>query len=191
MKIVIDGNIGCGKSTVMRRLNEEIRIPIFLEPLHKWDKLLTLFYQNPDKWAFPFNLEVVHSFYMWKNINGPTLVERSPVSCREVFTQLNYESGHMHSLELEVFDKIYKELSWNPDVLIYIATDPTVCVNRMKQRARECEKEVPLDYIQRIHKKYETMIANASFPVHIVNGNQEADQVFQDVKRIVESHYPS
>jgi deoxyadenosine/deoxycytidine kinase len=186
MKIVIDGNIGCGKSTVMTRLNKRMGIPIVLEPLQKWDKLLSLFYQNPNKWAFPFNLEVIHSFCQWKHIDYPVLIERSPVSCREVFTQLNYESGHMHDLELEVFDKVYKELSWEPDVLLYIRTDPSVCVQRMKERARECEKEVSIDYINEIHKKYETMIQNAGFKVHIIDGNQDGDTVFEEIRTIVE-----
>lgn len=188
MKIVVDGNIGCGKTTVIKRLNDDIRIPIFLEPLHKWNDLLTRFYENPSKWAFPFNLEVMTSFHEWKNNMFPAIYERSPLSCRKVFTQLNYETGHMHQLELMVFDKIYKELCWNPDALIYIRTDPDICASRMRERARECEKDVPLEYIQKVHEKYEDMIASvhpSNMKVFVVNGNRDKNEVYEEVKSIV------
>jgi thymidine kinase len=186
MKVVIDGNIGCGKTTLIKRLNDDIRIPIFLEPLHKWNDLLTLFYDDPKKWAFPFNLEVITSFHEWKSNAFPAIYERSPLSCRKVFTQLNVEMGHMHTLELGVFDKIYKELSWMPDVLIYIRTDPQTCSQRMQERARECEKHVPLDYIQSIHTKYEMMVKEITTPTYVVDGNQSKDKVYEDVKKIVQ-----
>ena len=191
MKIIVDGNIGCGKTTVIKRLNDDIRIPIFLEPLHKWNELLTRFYENPSKWAFPFNLEVMTSFHEWKNNTFPAIYERSPLSCREVFTQLNHEMGHMHHLELSVFDKIYKELSWNPDALIYIRTDPDICASRMHERARACEKDVPLEYIKKVHQKYEDMIESVhssnNMKVFIVNGNRDKNEVYEEVKAIVSS----
>ena len=107
MKIVIDGNIGCGKTTLIKTLNDEYRLPIFLEPLHKWDTLLSCFYKDPYKWAFPFNLEVLTSFHEWKANEFSAIYERSPMSCRHVFTELNHEMGHIHPEELKIFDKIW------------------------------------------------------------------------------------
>jgi deoxyadenosine/deoxycytidine kinase len=97
----------------------------------------------------------------------------------------------MHKLELAVFDKVYKELMWNPDVLIYIRTNPEVCEMRMKERARECEKNIPLSYIQSVHEKYEKMIetelVKIETKVFIVDGNLNKDVVYEQVKNIVES----
>lgn len=191
MKISIDGNIGCGKTSVMKRLNDELRIPIFLEPLQRWHEFLTLFYQDPNKWALPFNLEVLNSFHDWKQNQFPALYERSPLSCRHVFAQLNHESNHIHALEMKVFDKIYKELGWYPDVIIYIQTDPTTAMARMQKRARECESQVSLDYIQKVHDKYQDLFKSsngkytASTTIHIIDGNQDAHKVFEDVKKLV------
>lgn len=189
MKIAIEGNIGCGKTTVIKSLNDSIRIPIFLEPLHKWNEMLTLFYKDPAKWAFPFNLEVISSFHEWKNNTFPAIYERSPLSCRHVFTQLNHDTGHIHELELSVFDKIYKELAWKPEAIIYIRTDPNICSNRMAERARECEKELPIEYIQMVHDKYEDMIRNKTdgIIVFIVDGNNSREEVFKQVESIVMS----
>lgn len=191
-RIVIDGNIGCGKTTVIKELNNETRIPIFLEPLHKWNDLLTLFYEDHSKWAFTFNLEVMTSFHEWKDNSFLALYERSPLSCRHVFTQLNYENKHMHALELQVFDKIYKELKWDPEVLVYIRTDPDVCYLRMKERARCCEMGVSHDYIVSVHEKYEALVSNTdvmrNIDLHIVDGNQDKKKVYEDVQKIVSQY---
>lgn len=191
-RIVVDGNIGCGKTTVIKEMNNTTRIPIFLEPLHKWNELLALFYDDPNKWAFPFNLEVMTTFNEWKDNSFAAVYERSPLSCRYVFTQLNHEHHHMHDLELKVFDKIYKELKWDPEVLIYIRTDPDICVQRMKERARCCESNVSLDYIRDVHRKYEDLVCNAELMagicLHIVDGDQNKEKVFEDVKKIVEQY---
>lgn len=187
MKISIDGNIGCGKTTVIQKINDKMRIPIFLEPLHKWHDLLQLFYENPQKWAFPFNLEVMTSFHEWKNNTFPAIYERSPLSCRHVFTELNHANGHLHKLELQIFDKIFKELSWNPDVLIYIKTDPSICMKRMQERGRQCEQGVSSEYIQAIHDKYEQLVSeiNSNIHLHVVDGNQNKEKVVDDVKNII------
>ena len=210
MKIVIDGNIGCGKTTVIQRLNDEFRIPIFLEPLHKWHEYLTEFYKDPKKWAFPFNLEVLMTFNQWIGNGFPAIYERSPLSCRYVFTEQNFESGHVHPLELNIFSKLYKKLSWSPDVLIYINTDPNVCYERMQTRARDCESHVSLDYLTNIHNKYTNLVAccdpaaripfrSVSAPIgirfnvpklHIIDGNKDKEEVYQEIAAIVRGYVP-
>ena len=187
MKIVIDGNIGCGKSTVIKKLNDDFRIPIFLEPLHKWDTLLSLFYDDPSKWAFPFNLQVLTDFHEWRNNNFPAIYERSPLSCRYVFTQLNHEMGHVHPEELKIFDKIFNELIWTPDICIYIKTDPQICMDRMTSRGRTCEKKVPLDYLEKVHDKYQELASKYASRIHIIDGNRDSQLVYDDVVTIIKS----
>lgn len=197
MKIVICGNIGCGKSTLIRAINDNIRVPIFLEPLHKWQNLMTLFYQDPNKYAFSFNLEVLTSFHEWKNNKFPAIYERCPLCCRHVFTQINHEDGHIHPYEMEVFDRIFKELSWTPDVIIYIRTDPDICSERMQRRGRDCEKSVPLDYLQKIHDKYESLIECLSSvnmhdtnppKIHVIEGNKTEKEVYYDAMNALSNY---
>lgn len=192
MKIVIDGNIGCGKTTVIKRINDEIRIPIFLEPLQKWNEYLTSFYEDPKKWAFPFNLEVLMTFYEWRFNMFPAIYERCPLSSRYIFTELNYDLGHLHKLELSTFDKIFKEIKWCPTVFIYIRTDPLVCSARMKERGRSCETGVSDEYINAVHEKYEKLVQNndvmKGINIHIVDGNQEKDKVFDDICNILKNY---
>ena len=52
MKVVFDGNIGCGKSSILKMIqnNNPIEMNVYNEPLHDWSKWLTLFYSDMKKY---------------------------------------------------------------------------------------------------------------------------------------------
>jgi deoxyadenosine/deoxycytidine kinase len=189
MKISIEGNIASGKSTIISCLQESTRLPVFLEPIGQWS-FLQYFYQDTSRWGFAFNLEVLYNMHKFKHNNYPAIYERTPNTCRYVFTQLQYEENTMTKEELVLFDKIYKEFSWDQDVLIYLKTDPSECYNRMKNRNRKCEDTVPLDYLQKVDDKHNDMIKYLSeykkeMKIFIIDANRKTDLVFDDVMEIV------
>ena len=202
MKISIEGNIGSGKSSILSRLCQEARIPVFMEPVDDWKEWLGLFYSDPSRWGMAFNTKVLLSFSDWKDINFKSVYERSPISNRHVFSQLQHESGCMTKLELEMFSKIYYQLAWVPDVIIYLRTEPSVSMSRMNNRGRECEKNVDINYMAAVHEKYEAMLNGVDYlakqyttdikqqackrddsmcKVIMVDGNKSHDDVYQDV----------
>jgi deoxyadenosine/deoxycytidine kinase len=206
-KIAIEGNIGCGKTTLMSRLCQETRLPIFLEPVDEWKDWLTLFYSDPSRWGMSFNINVLLTFNKWKNNNFTSIYERSPISNRFVFSQLQHDNNNMKDVELKMFERVYDKLAWTPDVIIYIRTDPEVSMTRMQERARQCEDAVPLEYITSVHNKYEEILNNKPYDEHNcyldakfttsdkekcriiqVDGNKSADEVYQDVKQWVEAY---
>jgi deoxyadenosine/deoxycytidine kinase len=199
MKIAIEANIGCGKTTLLNTINKNHpKLPIFLEPVDTdWKEGLDMFYKDNERWGFAFNLTVLktyHGFYTKDNNTPLSLYERSPLSCYHVFSKLQFEAGRMTDYEHNLFDYIYKSMSWTPDVVIYIQTPPEVCFERMNNRGRECESGVPLEYLQSVHNKYEQLVnhlsttAQDTTTVHIVNGNQPMESVYNDVMKIVTSY---
>ena len=190
MKIVIEGNIGCGKTSVMRKIHEATRLPMFLEPVDEWANWLDLFYKDPRRWGFTFNVNVLLTFNRWRNVDCLALYERSPMSCREVFTNLQYTNGDVNKMEIELFDTLYSQLKWKPNVVIYLRVDPSICMDRMNQRGRSCESSVPLDYLQAVHDNYEQMIEKAKkegITVYVIDASQTADDVFKNVLNIITS----
>lgn len=194
MKIVIDSNIGGGKSTLITHIGNNTRIPIFLEPVNRWSEYLDEFYKDPKKWALAFNLNVLCSYSDWTNNHFDSIYERSPYTCRHVFTQLQHDNGDLHPLELKVFDKIFKELSWKPDVIIYIKTDPQICYERMNKRGRDCEKTVNLEYLVQIDEMYEKYIEREvkdESKIYKVDGNRSEELVYADVMKIINKLIPN
>lgn len=189
MKISIEGGIACGKSTLLNSLQQKTRLPVFLEPIGTWT-FLDKFYQDQKRWGFTFNLQVIMSMFKWKNNNYNSLYERSPLSCRHVFTQLQYESGYITPDELELFDSAIPTFSWDQDVIIYIRTTPDVCFDRMHKRNRDCEEGVSLTYLQDLHNKHESMMKlveeqKKNIKTFVVDGNKSPDLVYNEVYNIL------
>lgn len=190
MKIAIVGNIGIGKSTVIQKLSQSTRLPIFLEPVDDWKEWLHLFYEDNQRWGFSFNINVLMSFHQWKNNQFKAIYERSPMCCRYVFTQLQYDKGFLTELEMQLFNKIYNEVAWEPDVVIYLKASPETCMERMNQRGRECESNVELAYIETIHRLYEKMMdacQSKGKRVIVVDAEQTSDVVFSQVEDAIRS----
>ena len=183
MKIVIEGNIGSGKSTILKKIEEETRIPIFLEPIRLWT-FLEDFYDDIPRWSFAFSVQILMCFQKWKNNEFDGLYERSPTSCRHIFTQMHRDNDTMTQKELDLFDKLYELFSWKSDHTIYVRTDPHVCFERMKKRNRSCENDVPLSYLSEVHEKHESVLSIVP-NVHIVDGNKDIEDVYNDVLAIV------
>lgn len=193
MKIVIEGNIGCGKSSLITSIGKNMRIPIFLEPLSEWN-LLSAYYKNPEKYALGFNIEVLLSFYKWKDNNFNAIYERSPTSCKYVFTELSHSLKNISNGEMELFNKLYNVLAWKNDIVIYLKTDDDSCYKRMQHRDRKCEQSVEFDYIKQVNQKHENLINHYklhNIPVYTINGNQEPEKVYEDVKNIILKHVKS
>lgn len=190
MKVSIEGNIASGKSTLVNRLQQTTRVPVFLEPVNNWT-LLDKFYEDQLRWGFTFNTEVLLSMNKWKNNDYNSIYERSPNSCRYVFTQLMFEDGILTREELDLFDKLFENFCWDQDVIIYVRTPPEICFQRMHQRGRECESNVSLEYLQKLDKAHGYMINHLQkYKPHIriieIDGVACADDVYNSVLSILE-----
>ncbi len=185
--VCVEGNIGCGKSTTLQGVG--LACPdaaVFPEPVEDWGDLLAKFYDNPSQWAFPFSLKVLLSFSAPLKTEAPcAVVERSPLSCRHVFSQLHFNEGKMTQEEWDLFKEYWDVLGWTPDLVIYVHTPPDECFARMKERGREAEEGVDLQYIKRIDFQYETMLRYANVPVVRVDGTDDPSAVTRAVADIV------
>ncbi len=158
MKIVFDGNIGCGKSKLINSIltNKSIDLPISNEPLHNWEKWLELFYLDMKKNAFGFQMRVLKSHLDKKNIQQG-LFERSPLSCQEVFGKLLYEDNMMSELEWNLTNEFAQDYGWLPDVVVYLKCSPNICYERISKRNRHGEETISLEYLEKVHEKYEQL----------------------------------
>lgn len=192
MKISIEGNIASGKSTLATKLQQKTRLPVFLEPVETWT-LLDKFYTDIPRWGFTFNTEVLVSMSQWKNNSFNAIYERSPNSCRHVFTQLMHDDGILCDEELGLFDKLFANFGWDQDVMIYVRTPPEVCFERMHKRGRDCEMGgVTLEYLQKLNKKHNDMMEyirkfKPTVRIIEIDGVASAEDVFNNVLDILKN----
>jgi deoxyadenosine/deoxycytidine kinase len=183
MKIVFDGNIGSGKSTLIKRIIDDkvIDLPVYNEPLTDWNEWLELFYSNMSKYSFGFQMRVLKSHLDHKNIvNG--IFERSPLSCQQVFGKMLYDDKFMSALEWKLTNEFSMDYGWIPDIVIYLKCDPNICHQRVNKRNRQGEEGITLDYLIRLHQMYESLYTSTNITkVITIDANQESEKVYEDI----------
>ena len=105
--IVIAGNIGAGKSTLVKKLTESINWEPYYEPVSE-NPYLKDFYKDMHKWAFHSQLFFLSDrMSMHKELQefrGNVVQDRSIYEDAEIFARNLYINGFMNERDLGVFD---------------------------------------------------------------------------------------
>lgn len=178
--VSICGNIGSGKSTLIRKLNQH-GLSVHEEPVAEMEELLTCFYKDVKKWAFHLQVKVLILYHQLKNkLTGSVeVIERSPLESKIVFAQSLYKSSLLDNVEYELYKELYSVMGWKPDFLIYLKTDPITCYKRIQIRNRSCEVDITQSYLEDLHTFYEELAS--SIPTCTIDANEDPDTVFRNV----------
>jgi deoxyadenosine/deoxycytidine kinase len=121
------------------------------------------------------------------------ITERSLYTDKMVFAKMLYEAENISSIEWETYNYWYNsfmEIS-QVDTIIYISTDPQVCYNRIKNRNRSGESNIPLDYLTNCHMMHENWINNTNTRVIKLDGNKSIEELQNNIKQIMKTLIPS
>lgn len=169
--ILVEGNIGAGKSTAGRKLAEVLNLRLLEEPVD--DELLELFYNDPDRWSAVFQFAMLHKRWaMQMSAAAETLVDggyNGAILDRSlwgdlVFARALHDAGKIHTKEWEIYRSAVRNMAmvlFPPTVLLYLNARPETCLERIRQRKRSQEAGITLEYLQTIHAGYQQLIADA------------------------------
>lgn len=168
MLIALDGNIACGKSTLLRLLSSRVAeidsvrygSRIDPEPIEAWDSWLGRLYdRNYVTGAIEFQLRV------WQDrcASPPPsssaaicFVERSPFFHQNTFLLVQHALGNITDAGALLLHQLYDQhTAWRPDLYVYLRSKPAVCQQRIAQRGRRYEEHMPLEYLQRVHERHD------------------------------------
>ncbi|MBT3455783.1 deoxynucleoside kinase [bacterium] len=169
--LIVEGNVGAGKSTFLSVVGKHINAQIVYEPHDKWQNvgdsgnLLENFYKDTPRWAYTFQsyafiTRILEQKIMAEKSHSPVQVlERSVHTDRYCFAKNCYEMGTMSALEWELyrgwFEWLAEGYSVKPDGFIYLQTNPKTCYKRLVKRNRSEESLVPISYLEKLHDKHE------------------------------------
>ena len=189
--ITIDGNIGCGKSTILNYIHKNNKIAIDLEPVEKWELHLKKLYATSKVNSYNFQIKVWldRCWVQEKSDNILIYMERSPNFIKNVFVENAKIEKSITDEEYNTLHSLYKKTDdlWEPKSYIYLRSDPNKCYERCIKRGRESEKNITLEYITQIHKLHEENYLKAKDNIPIIVIDIENKSITDIVDEIL--HY--
>lgn len=196
--IVIDGNIGCGKTTLLKNLRIN-NAHILLEDVDDWKKdgILDKYYENPKKMAFIFQMKVAISHL--KNIKSliekhgkdiTIISERSTYSCFHIFTRMLEKVGFMTEDEIKIHKELCLDCCVKPDIYLYLKTDVDIAIERIKRRNRE--SNISRDYLEDLNNQYELLkyiCEDDGIGFFEIDANQDVNNVLVSSKEMIRNFY--
>ena len=185
MKIIsIEGNIGSGKSTLIKMLKKKENLIFLPEPVDEWNKIvdsngtniLEKYYSNQKRYAFSFQMmayitRLKQLLECNASENSIIITERCLYTDREIFAKMLYDSGMIEDIEYSIylhwFDYFIKNIEINH--FIYLRNDPEVCLQRIHIRDRKGET-IPIEYLINCHKYHENWLNNKE-NILVLDGN--------------------
>ncbi|XP_002741735.1 thymidine kinase 2, mitochondrial-like [Saccoglossus kowalevskii] len=194
--IVVEGNIGSGKTTFLEYFNNMPGIQVVEEPIDSWrnvkgHNVFGLMYQDATRWSLTFQTYVQLTMVQMrtrKQTHPTRLMERSIYSAKYCFVENLYRSGKMPDCEYAVltewFDWLISNIDLKMDLMVYLRTSPENCLKRIKERHRSEETGISLQYLQVLDKLHdEWLIENKYFPlpspVLVLDGNLELPEMLK------------
>ena len=179
--ISINGNIGSGKSTIVKKLEEYYKTQPELEtvntkycflqePVDIWNTITDLdgktmienFYSNQEKYAFAFQMmayisRLITTKEALKKNYDIIFTERCVFADRNVFAKMLYDDGKMNKLEFQIYNKWFDEFIEDlPEIeYIYLRTDPQIAFDRIIKRSRVGEN-ISIEYLTKCHLYHES-----------------------------------
>ena len=196
--VVVEGNIGCGKSSFLKTLDNLPNAQIFLEPVSRWQNyrncdILELMYVDPRRWSFMFQSYV--QLTMLQNHVAPSckplkIMERSIFSAHHCFAQNLFQSGTLSAMDFDILKEWFETITnkWNlsVDLFVYLRADPKVCSERIAARNRVGESEIPLAYLEQLHRLHDQWLVEKttglSTPVLVLDANKDQKSVLRQFR---------
>jgi deoxyadenosine/deoxycytidine kinase len=156
--VVIEGNIGAGKTTLASRIADQFNAHLILEKFAD-NPFLPKFYNDPGKYSFPLELSFLASRYkqLKEELVPQDLFKSFSVADYYFMKSLVFAAstltGDEYSLYRQIFYIIYGSLP-KPDIYVYLHLNAERLMENIKKRGRNYEKSITKDYLQKIQDSY-------------------------------------
>jgi len=203
--IVIDANIGAGKTTLIKNLkdslksNDDIVYNFFEENVSSWmeEGWLQKYYSDIPRYAASFQTKVLLSHIQQKkeiteinkNQSHKTIVnicERSAITTVNIFSNMLINDGSMDKLELGIHRQLLEMFEYGkPDLLIYLDVKPDMAYERLKKRSRTGECSISLEYLIKLNDMYIQELDSLAKKILVIDGNNNESYVLEKCLEVI------
>ena len=185
--IVIEGNIGVGKTSLSKKLSKDLNKELLLVGYME-NPFLEKYYENPDRYAL--NVELTFLTDRCRQLsdfnNQMNFFNSGLVADYDIFKSLVFAGVSLKELDFNLFRKIYYYMTkdlFKSNLIIYLLQSSDQLLNNIKKRGRGFEKQITKNYLDKINNAYLTHLKN----------NPELKVIYIDVSDLnfveSENHY--
>lgn len=156
--LVIEGNIGAGKTTLAQMISKKYGANLVLEQFAD-NPFLPKFYDDPGQYAFPLEMAFLAARYNQLNheLSRVDLLGSFTISDYYFTKSLIFAQNTLHTDEYNLYSQfftiIYDKLP-KPDLYVYLDKDSDLLLRNIAQRGRSYESHITKEYLDSITKGY-------------------------------------
>ena len=163
--IVIEGNIGAGKTTLASRLAADWGMPLLLEKFLD-NPFLPLFYQNPDRYAFSTETAFLAERYrqMHEEMEALDWKTHGLVADYTFYKSLVFASKTLPPQEAILFRDLFGIVNRHlphPQLLVYLSSPSARLMSNIRYRGRDFEQSITPEYLAGVESSYRDFLAQA------------------------------
>jgi deoxyguanosine kinase len=154
--ICIEGNIGVGKTTLVKKLAKHYKANSFFEEFDE-NPWLPLFYKNPKNTALALELSFLTDrckqlLQMEKEHSSKIVVSDYCLDKCLLFAEAN-----LSKRDFETYEKLFNRISTTikkPDLVVVLHASVDTLLTNIKKRGRSYEQSIQPAYLKKLNKSY-------------------------------------
>ena len=175
--IIIEGNIGSGKTSLAKLLSEKLGGKLMLEEFEE-NPFLKKFYKDPSRYAFQLELSFLAERFqqIQTEIQNRDLFQEFMFSDYMIEKCLIFSKNNLDHQSIQLYRKLYDIIQKSipkPDLIIYLHKDSKYLLSNIGKRARDYEQDIKAKYLEDIYNNYITYFKQQNqYPVLFINTNE-------------------
>ncbi|MFH0759044.1 MAG: deoxynucleoside kinase [Bacteroidota bacterium] len=156
--LVIEGNIGAGKTTLASMLARETGSRLVLEQFSD-NPFLARFYEDPERYAFQLELSFLSERYQQikSELGHPDLFGQTVISDYFLSKSFIFSKYNLKDDEMKLFEKLYSIINLQaprPDLYVYLHVPVERLLENIRIRGRSYEQNIRAGYLKEVQDGY-------------------------------------
>ena len=156
--LVIEGNIGAGKTSLATQLAEDTGSRLMLETFDD-NPFLAKFYKEPQRYAFQLELSFLSERYQQikTELGHPDLFGQSVISDYFLAKSFIFSKYNLKNDEMMLFEKLFTIINLQapkPDLYVYLHLPVEKLLKNINQRGRSYERNIKPEYLKEVQEGY-------------------------------------
>lgn len=189
MQIAVEGLIGVGKSTFVRKFSEITGFSPRYESVSD-NPFLPLYYESPERWAYTLQSYFLYRRYLDHTLDGDVILDRSLYGDIP-FADMLRKDRVLSSQEYECYLSHYETLEPLIPTLsacVFLNTSPQTALERVQKRDRSFETGLSLSYLESLQKEIRDIpsrLRPETRVVHVAWGDMNDEEITEAVKSVI------